>query len=77
MDFIVPRRKGGPVAVECKWSADSFDGKGLRAFRSAYPKGENYVVAGDVSRRFVRDLDGTAVRFLGLADFIKAMHVSW
>jgi predicted AAA+ superfamily ATPase len=81
VDFIVAGRgaqladRGGrqgsegakPVAIECKWSAEEFDGGGLIAFRRQYPMGENYVVAQDVVRSYVRSYGGIKVRFIGLS----------
>jgi len=74
VDFVLPRRRGGPIAVECNWSADSFEGRGLRAFRTAYPKGENYIVCQDVARPFERDLNGVRVTFLALDAFVETLR---
>jgi predicted AAA+ superfamily ATPase len=66
VDFVLPRGRGQADAVECKWSASSFDASGLRAFRQAHPEGKNFVVLpgpilagrrGDSHIRFV-DLKG-------------------
>ncbi len=43
VDFVIPRR-GGCDAIECKWSASSFDPAGLVALRAAHPGGRNIVV---------------------------------
>ena len=46
VDLVLQRRgQGGPVAVECKWSANSAKTDGLAAFARAYPKADLYVVA--------------------------------
>ncbi len=72
VDFVLQDRSGPPAAVECKWSADAFDPRGIRAFRNRHPGGKNYCVAADVGRPFHRafkpDLD---VEFVGLAALIK------
>jgi len=76
VDFIIAGRgaqsPGGgahPVAIECKWSAGEFDSGNLRAFRRQYPQGENFVVAQDVARSYVRSYGDVKVRFMGLSSF--------
>ena len=32
-------------AIECEWKPESFETRGLAAFRAQYPKGKNYVVS--------------------------------
>lgn len=64
VDFLLLRRGRAPIALECKWTAGTLDPANLRAFRSRYPKGENWVVARDVSgqyRRSHRDLTWTCL----------------
>lgn len=74
VDFVLGKRQGGPVAVECKWSSAEFDVANIRAFRSWYPKGASYVVASDVERPFSRSYDDIQVTFVGLDDLIKAIR---
>ncbi|MBI1731491.1 MAG: ATP-binding protein [Gammaproteobacteria bacterium] len=74
VDFVLPGRRGAPIAIECKWSADNFDAKNLRAFRHAYPKGDNFVVAQDVTRTFHRDITGMRVTFLALDTLITSLR---
>jgi len=66
VDFVLAPRRGGPLAVECKWSADEFEPAGLSAFRRQYPDGDNVVVAQDVGRAYARKHGEVTVRFLGL-----------
>ena len=66
IDFVLARRGHPPSAIECKWTADSFDPAGMKAFRSRYPDGDNLVVAHDVDRPFTRRFGGLPVRFVGL-----------
>jgi hypothetical protein len=74
VDFVLPRRgAGGPVAVECKWKADSFEANGLAAFRRLYPEGESFVVAPDVEAPYIRDYDGFGVEFVSLEDLIARL----
>lgn len=65
VDFVLLRPGGRPVAIECKWSANAFDAKNLRAFRHRYGDGENWVVAADVDRPFKRTEGGLVLHFMG------------
>src|SRR5438445_150009 len=69
VDFVLAHRREKPLAIECKWSADSFDPTNLRAFRQQHPEGENVVVAQDVGRRFSRTFGNLRVRFDSLDAF--------
>ncbi len=44
VDFVVAKMRDEVDAVECKWNPNAFEGAALKVFRSAYPKGRNYVV---------------------------------
>jgi hypothetical protein len=66
VDFVLDR-PGRPVAIECKWSAGSFEPDGMHSFRRRHPGSINIVVAGDVERPFERRYGALRVRFLGLA----------
>jgi len=70
IDFILRRRGRGPDAIECKWSADDFDDRNLRALRRRYPDGRNWVVAADVDRAFSRSAGDLDIRFVSLAGLI-------
>ena len=71
VDFVLPQRgEKGPVAIEAKWSAGSFDPAGLMAFRRIYPQGPSFVVAPDVDtllHPLLRGFRGR-VRLVGRAD---------
>ena len=69
VDFVLARHRQKPLAIECKWSADSFDPANLRAFRQQHPEGENIVVAQDVGRAFTRTFGDLRVRFDSLDAF--------
>lgn len=74
VDFVLPRRgSDGPIAVECKWRAASFDASALAAFRRLYPEGENLVVAHDVEAAYSRVHAGVRVRFLSLEDLVARL----
>jgi len=70
IDFVLRRRGRAPDTIECKWSADSFDARNLRAFRRRYPDGRNWVVAADVDRPFVRSTGNLDIRFVSLPALI-------
>ena len=67
VDFVLATRRHSPVAIECKWSASSFDPAGLKAFRRAYPQGENVVIAHDVTSAYSRVFGEISVRFQPLS----------
>jgi predicted AAA+ superfamily ATPase len=73
VDFVLPKRSGFPVAIECKWSASGFDARNLRAFRHQYPKGENWLVAADVDRPYERKVDDMRVEFMGIGDLARKL----
>jgi len=73
IDFVIQKRGKAPTAIECKWKAEGFDGKNLSAFRRQYKKGENYVVASNVSRAYSRKHKGLKVQFLSLEDLISRL----
>jgi hypothetical protein len=68
VDFVVPRRRDEVDAIECKWRADAFETRGLRAFRANYPKGRNVAVAPTDGPPYERRLDGLDVFFVSPAD---------
>jgi hypothetical protein len=71
VDFVLPLRgRQGPIALECKWQAASFEPAALRSFRGSYPQGENYVVAADVDGAYTRTYRETEVRFVSLDELI-------
>jgi hypothetical protein len=73
VDFVLARRGQKPLAIECKWSANSFDPTNLRAFRQQHPAGENVVVAQDVDRAFSRTFGESRVRFESLDAFAESV----
>jgi hypothetical protein len=68
VDFVVPRRRDVVDAIECKWRADAFETRGLRAFRANYPKGRNFVVAPIEGAPYDRKTDGFEVSFVSPLD---------
>lgn len=65
VDFVLDR-PGRPVAIECKWSAASFDPGGMKTFRRRYAGPLNIVVAADVDRPYEKRFGPLMVRFVGL-----------
>ena len=73
VDFIWAPRGRSPLAIECKWNANSFDAGSLKAFRQMHPQGENVVVAHDVDRPFKRAYDGLTVHFENLPVLLRRL----
>lgn len=74
IDFVSVRRGGFPIAVECKWKAEAIETASLAAFRSRYPKGENWIVAADVDRSFERTQNGLPLKFMGIEDLVRCLE---
>lgn len=70
VDLVVVRRDGSTTTIECKWRAAGFDARNVRAFRSRYPDGDNFVVTNDTATSYVRRYSGVPVRFVNLEDLI-------
>jgi len=73
VDFVWAKKGKSLTAIECKWSADHFEPSGIKAFRSIYKYGSNYVVAHDVKRSFRRTYKGFEVEFVNLEQLIKCL----
>lgn len=74
VDFVIARRGRVPVAIECKWSVGgSEDLDGIKAFRRAYPRGANLVVAHNVDRPFTRRIGHLSVEYVGLGGLIERL----
>lgn len=73
IDFILLKRGQNPIAIECKWKAESFDSSNLKVFRRHYPKGENYIITNDVQRSYDKTFGDIKVTFTNLENLIKAL----
>jgi predicted AAA+ superfamily ATPase len=74
VDFVIPRRgDAGPIAIECKWQAASFEPNALSAFRHLYPEGDNFVVAPDVETSYTRTYKGFKAEFISLEQLISRL----
>jgi predicted AAA+ superfamily ATPase len=74
VDFVLARRGQPPLAIECKWSANDFDAKSLKAFAARYPKAQHFVVAQDVDRAYNKHFDSLEVRFISLNTFVERVE---
>jgi uncharacterized protein len=74
VDIVLAGHGADPVAIECKWKADTLDPASLLAFRRKYPKGPNFVVANDLRRAWVRRYDGVEVRFCSLDHLVDEVE---
>ena len=71
VDFVIPRRGGGIIAIEAKWKADAFSPEGLKALVRRYPEARCYVVASDVTEPYTKTLRGAKVRFVSLPILVE------
>ena len=76
VDFVLTPRGKPPIAIECKWSADGFESRRLRAFRARHPKGVNFVVATDVEERVTKRFGKVWVRFVSLEGLIEELTLA-
>lgn len=75
VDFVLTSKPNKPIAVECKWSANTFSPRQLLSFRRQYPDGQNYVVSHDADRPFSKDYNGISVKFVDLKSLISEIYV--
>ena len=75
IDFVLVRRDGSTVAIECKWRAAGFDARNMKAFRSRYSAGDNFVVTDDTDASYVRDYGGVEIRFVDLPELIRRVAI--
>lgn len=73
VDFVLLRRGGDPIAVECKGSERSFDATGLAAFRRRYPRGANWLVVPEGEGTWTIDARGMDVEVVPLGDVSRAL----
>jgi len=71
VDFVIPTRAAGIMAIEAKWKANAFSPQGLEAMVRRYPKARCYVVASDVDEPYTRRVRGLEVRFVNLGTMVK------
>ncbi len=61
VDFVLARRRDEVDAIECKWSPSAFEAAALKVFRTAYPKGRNYLVTPGAERPYEQRIGGLDV----------------
>ena len=66
VDFVIPGARGSCDAIECKWDAAKLSLRGLKAFRSNYPEGKNYIISPQLGDAYTRDVDGLELTFCNL-----------
>lgn len=69
VDFVVSRNRRVD-AYECKLNPARFNPESLRAFRSAYPRGENFLLAPGIDSPYERRFEGLVVRVIGCRDLL-------
>jgi predicted AAA+ superfamily ATPase len=69
VDFVVSRDRR-VNAYECKLNPARFDPESLRVFRSAYPRGENFLVAPGIDSPYERSFEGLIIRVIGCRDLL-------
>jgi len=73
VDFVVPRGRDTVDAIECKWSPQAFDTRGLGVFREHYPKGKNYVACPMNCPKYERVQGDLKVVFLSPEELREAL----
>ena len=73
VDFVAPRGREAVDAIECKWSADAFETRGLAAFRRQYPRGKNYLVSPLASPAYERVQDGLKISVVSPGELRQAL----
>lgn len=64
VNFIWAQRGREPIAIEVKWKADSFEPRGILAFRTLHPGTMNLLVASDIVEPYTRTVAGLQVKFV-------------
>jgi len=71
IDFIIQKRKGNLLALECKWSSKNIDLRSLSTYVKHYPNSDIYIVANDVKRAYSQSYQSTKIHYIGLSDIEK------
>ena len=73
VDFVVKTRSRPPIAIECKWSDRELDTSGMQAFRKQYPKGDNFIIAQDVTRPYTKSVGDLRIKVVSLDRLISEL----
>ena len=68
IDFVLLRRGGDPIAVECKRSEKAFDAANLAAFRRRHPRGANWLVIPEGEGSWTTTFRGVDVEVVPLGE---------
>jgi predicted AAA+ superfamily ATPase len=74
VDFVVPRGRAAADAIECKWKPDTYETRGLAAFREHYPKGKNFVVSPLNGPAYERIQAGLRISIVSPGELRQAMR---
>jgi len=61
VDFVIKTGRDIVDTIECKWDPRQFDPASLKAFRTWYPEGRNYLVCPDVGEGYMKNTGGLDV----------------
>jgi hypothetical protein len=76
VDFVLLRRGGDPIAVECKGSEQAFDAAGLAAFRRRYPRGANWLVVPEGDGTYTTTARGLDVEVVPLGEVERVLEAA-
>ena len=65
VDFVIFYHRDRVDAIECKWTPTHFDPASLKAFRTHYPNGRNYLVCPMTEPGYNRSIAGLEIRVCG------------
>lgn len=76
VDFVIASKqnRSAPTAIECKWSANGFQPRGMAAFRRIYPDGLNVVVSHDIDRPYQKTIKDMQVQFHSIQSLIEMLQ---
>ena len=73
VDFVVLTGRDDVDAIECKWSPEAFEARGLKAFREYYTSGKNYVVCPLSGPGYERVYEGLTVTVVSPGELRQRM----
>ena len=75
IDFVLLRRGGHPIAVECRRSERSFDATNLAAFRRRYPDGAKWLVIPEGEGSWTTTARGMDIEVIPLGDIERRLRL--
>ena len=73
VDFVLTLRGQRPIAIECKWKATNIEPANLKAFRTQYPEGLNWIVCQDVDSSYTQAVNKFEAEFMSFEEFSKRL----